>query len=189
MLRRRWNPEDPPLSPDGLLPSLEISGALVPAITLWSALIRSLHSNLPITRATPLFRQIASEVQDFLITRIVLTRSMTAITFQGGRQFAFDVLSGWIGTIESSDLTSGGVRKADVALRKLLDVGALLSLPPNDKAASAEGEETVSFTKIMQIAFGNDHAEFKTAMQRIGVKGMAKSEVQAILRRRPECWR
>lgn len=180
--RRRWNldPRDDSSAP------MELSPLAVPAISMWTALVRTLHSTLPTPRASPLFRQAAAEVQDFLVGRIVLSRSMTAISLEGGRQFSFDAAYGWVGALRSGDGGEGEVRRPETALRRLLDVGVLLALPTEPAAGE---QDLLTFSRAMQAAFSDDEPAFRRTMDEVGVRSLARSEVQAVLRRRPECWR
>lgn len=62
-------------------------------------------------------------------------------------------------------------------------------------ALPAGGNEQWTFAKVMQMAWDDavvdgEGSRFREAMEELGVgEVVGKKEVQAVMRRRPECWR
>lgn len=112
---------------------------------------------------------------------------------QGGKQVKHDFEEGFIRVATTSGIRRGGAGIGWETYKAGVLVMAL--------GAQAEGESGVTFSKVMQVAFDDhDHASaangedegqaFRTVMESLGIsERVGKKEIQAVLRRRPECWR
>lgn len=169
----------------------EISPDLISPITIFSALLSALAAALPPITINRLYRQICGQLQDSIITRVVLPKVWSE---KGGKQFMFDVQYGWVAA--AKEATAAKVRRPENGLRRLLDAARLVSLPASTSQGTGVSlnppeNEVTPISKVVQATWDdtNDSA-FLECMEKIGVKELlGRKEVKAILRKRPECWR
>ena len=69
-------------------------------------------------------------------------------------------------------------------MHKVKDAARLLALP-----AGVDAGAGISFAKAMSAAWNDNDAKFAQVMQDMGVKDLSRSQAQAVLRKRPECWK
>lgn len=73
-----------------------------------------------------------------------------------------------------------------------------MALPASSGSGGFEDDSSkgqLTFSRVMQLAFDDsvpegEGTQFNVAMEQLGVgEVMGKGAVQAVMRRRPECWR
>lgn len=153
-----------------------LSPEITAALTLYQALLTSLSSSLPPAQFQPIFRHIASSISDLLYSKIAISRIFSQ---QGGQQLLYDITSGW-----EAAATEARVRKPTTGMHKVKDAARLLALP-----AGVDAGAGISFAKAMSAAWNDNDAKFGQVMQDMGVKDLSRSQAQAVLRKRPECWK
>jgi hypothetical protein len=168
---------------------LTLSQSLNAPLSLFNSLLKTLSISLPPTTVSSLYRRIAMSLSSALFDRLLVNRIWSE---QGGKQVKHDFEEGFMRVATTSGIRRGGagigweIYKAGVLVMAL--------------GAQVEGERGVTFSKVMQVAFDDhDHgaadgedegAAFRTVMESLGIsERVGKKEIQAVLRRRPECWR
>ena len=166
-----------------------ISPDLAGAITVFSALLGLVAKSLPAVAVNKLYRSIASQIQDLLITRSVLPKIWSE---RGGLQFLFDAESGWLSS--AREALGSKVRRPENGLRKLLDAARLVSLPASTGSArpgDGARRDEITISKVVQVTWDDTNdAAFNEILMKLGIRELiGRKDVKAILRKRPECWR
>lgn len=165
--------EDTTLTPD-----------LIAPLSLLAALLKSLTSSLPIALSTTLYRRIATGISVGLYDRLLVNRAWSE---DAARQLIFDLEHGFLQAGREAGVQRGVGRGWEIMVE-----GAKVMAIPSSSTTSSGG---VSFSKVMQSAWDDSTGEgegskFADLMTDVGVgETLSKREVQAIMRRRPECWR
>jgi hypothetical protein len=165
--------EDTTLTPD-----------LIAPLSLLAALLKSLTSSLPIALSTTLYRRIATGLSVGLYDRLLVNRAWSE---DAARQLIFDLEHGFLQAGREAGVQRGVGRGWEIMVE-----GAKVMAIPSSSTTSSGG---VSFSKVMQSAWDDSTGEgegskFADLMTEVGVgETLSKREVQAIMRRRPECWR
>lgn len=76
---------------------------------------------------------------------------------------------------------SSAIKRPEIPWIKLANAAQILALP-------AEGNRE-TFPQAMVAAWSDDPALLSDLLRSIGVYGMERADVQAVLRRRVDCWR
>ncbi|KAI5481051.1 hypothetical protein MNV49_006237 [Pseudohyphozyma bogoriensis] len=181
-LGRRWDfapPEDeeePSLTPD-----------LIAPLSLFSALLSTIVASFPPTLATTLYRRISASLSVSLYDRLLVNRTWSE---SGAKQLNWDIEYGFLQAGREAGIKRGVGRGWE-----LLTGGAkIMALPASSGSSNASGEDAgASFASIMKLAFDDAVPEHQVtaAMEELGVGELVgrKEILQALLRRRPECWR
>lgn len=157
---------------------------LIAPLSLLANLLKSLTSSLPIPLSTNLYRRITAGLSMGLYDRLLVNRAWSE---DAARQLIFDLEHGFLQAGREAGIQRGVRRGWEV----MLD-GAQVMAIPSSSTTSTGG---VSFSKVMQSAWDDSTGEgegsnFAHLMTDVGVgETLSKREVQAIMRRRPECWR
>lgn len=69
-------------------------------------------------------------------------------------------------------------------MHKIKDAARLLALPAGVDAAGG-----ISFAKAMSAAWNDNDDKFGQVLKDVGVLELSRSQAQAVLRKRPECWK
>ncbi|WVQ98696.1 hypothetical protein IAU59_005827 [Kwoniella sp. CBS 9459] len=196
-LTRRWD----------LPPSTEISEPsphLLSAMTTYTSHLKTISSLLPALVLSRLYRKVVDHLSNHIIQRGVYA-GWSKFTEHGGRDFQNEV-SEWkevsTSALNPSASTASLASSAPelngypiltkAAWKKLDEIAKVLVLPtgqsqPLGSSTSGKGTNEVTFAQAMASVWDSEsglHA-FK---QRLGVE-LSREELQAILRRRVECWR
>ncbi|ORY33806.1 TIP-1 family-domain-containing protein [Naematelia encephala] len=173
-LTRRW---DQDTINDG-----EPDPSLLGGITTLSSHLSILNTYLPILVVSRLYRRIIQHLVNHISQRAVYS-GWSKFTFTGGQSFAQEI-NDFIQACSSvlPDLPSG----VEGSWIKLKDAGKILGLP-NEQKKEPQG---ITFNQVMAGAWDGDES-FKRLCERLGwEKGrMTKNELQALLKRRVDCWR
>jgi hypothetical protein len=153
--------------------SLALSPELTGPLTLYSTLLAALKEALPVPQLQSCYRKIASTFSEHLYGRIATAKVFSQI---GGQQFLDDVRLGW-----EEAPRANGVRRPEVALAKLKSAAVLLALPTGEDAGGP-------FGKMIRAAWDSDD-KYTPLAEELGVANLTRKEAQAVLKKRPECWR
>ena len=154
--------------------NLALSAELLPPLTIYAAMLSTLASSLPATVLQTLFRKIATAIQDYLYARVATSKVFSAA---GGAQFLDDVQYGW-----EQASRDNKIRRPEAGMGKIKDAAVLLSLP------SGEVSSGFSLAKLVAAAWESD-SKFAEVGQLLGLQAITRKEAQAVLKKRPECWR
>ncbi|GAA5871149.1 hypothetical protein JCM16303_001706 [Sporobolomyces ruberrimus] len=171
-------PQDPSLSPE-----------LVSPLSLLSSLLKTLVDSYPSTTLTSLYRRISQSISRVLFDRLYVSHNWTE---EGARQILHDVEHGFLAAGREAGIPQRGLRRGwEVALggAKVLGLPAIQRQQSNYEPG---GDWT--FAKVMKVVWdgGDDEREeeYSRMMEDIGVgEVLERTEVKALLRKRPECWR
>jgi hypothetical protein len=169
-VRRRWDLPTVLDEPPASVLSPELSGPL----TLYTTLLAGLKEALPMPQLQACYRKIASTFAEHLYGRVATAKIFSAT---GGQQLLEDVQFGWLEAARDQ-----GIRRPEVALTKIRSAAVLLALPAGESAGQT------SFAKAVAAAWDSD-AAFTNLAERLGADGLTRREAQAVLKKRPECWR
>ncbi|OCF36565.1 hypothetical protein I316_01816 [Kwoniella heveanensis BCC8398] len=206
-LTRRWD----------LPPSTEISepsSHLLSSMTTYTSHLTTLSSLLPPLVVSRLYRKVVDHLLNHILQRGVYA-GWSKFTEHGGRDFQNEV-SEWK-QVSSSALSSSSSSQSEMGLelsgypvpvgaawKKLEDIAKVLVLPtgqtqsqPGVGAGVRDGNTnantnaipavTATFAEAMASAWDGENG-LNTFKERLGVE-LSREELQAILRRRVECWR
>lgn len=188
-LGRRW---DTGSFDGGIDSEADAAGSVSPdlggALTVFSALLGLVARSLPAMAVNKLYRAIAGQVQDLLVTRSVLPKIWSD---RGGRQFLLDAESGWLSAARKA--LGSKVRRPENGLRRLLDAAKLVSLPASTGpgASAAVRKDEIPISKVVQVTWDDTNdAAFNEILMKLDIRELiSRKDVKAILRKRPECWR
>lgn len=184
--RRRW---DPP-TPEGTEEiDRSLTTELIAPLSLFSSLLKTLVASYPHAVATTLYRRIGVSLSTSLYDRLLVNRTWSEA---GAHQLNYDIEHGFLQAGREAGIQRGVARGWD----KLMGGAKIMALP----ASSASGfdnsvEDQLTFSRVMQLAFDDsvpegEGTQFNVAMEQLGIgEVMGKGAVQAVMRRRPECWR
>lgn len=153
----------------------------MPALTLFSAFLSTVSGNLSVAQSQVLFRSLSTGLSEQLFSRLASARIFSAA---GGQQLALDVRDGWIVTAARF----GIFRRPDVGFRKIAEASSLLALS-SDAASNASDSKQVSFAKAMSAAWSDDAQLLEQLRENVDIRDLTKTEIQTVLKKRPECWR
>lgn len=191
-LRRRW---DIPADEDG--PSdRSLSPELIAPLSLFSSLLSTIVQSYPAATRTSLYRRIAAVVSQALFDRLLVSHGWTETAAQ---QFQYDLEHGFLVAAREAGLPERGLQRGWEVAR---GGGTILTLPAqaSQQGGYVPGGEW-TFAKAMSVVFeeapsrtaGHDDEEdtpFGAMMSELGIgEALTRSEVQQLMRRRPECWR
>lgn len=136
-----------------------------------------------------LYRRISSSLSAALYDRLLVNRIWSE---QGARQLKYDFQHGFLLVGRQA-----GIKRRLTKAWELLSGGIeIMALPGTATASNGHGAiDAVTFSKVMQLAFDDSEPEgegspFRKILDQLGVgERLGRREVQAVLKRRPECWR
>lgn len=173
-LTRRWDtPEDS--SADAL--EWQPGTALVTAMSALSSQLGLLARTLPPKDLSKIYRLTVAHLSNHILQRAVFA-GWSKYTATGGLELALEVDAWCEVCIIGLD---GHVRKPEAPWRELRDASVILSLPQEPS-----GDGRPSFSQAMALAFGGDLDRLR---ERLGIVALEDQKIQAIMRRRIECWR
>ncbi|KAF9574340.1 hypothetical protein EC968_006847 [Mortierella alpina] len=172
----------------------DVSPELYHPLTILTHSLEFLASTMPTRQFTTLYRQVASEMQDFMWQKVIMKNSFSEL---GGLQFARDVRVGLWGA------SRRWIKKPENYHRKLRDASILLSLqsakansPPtmnsfDQDSSQDKGHTSRTLSQIMAVLFDEDLevTTVKRRLEEIGVLHLGINEAKDVIRRRVECWR
>lgn len=170
-LQRRWD--------DGLDGTeVQVSDpSLVAGLTSYGSLLGVVGRDLPRASTARVYRRISLHLVNHIAQRAVFS-GWSKFTAAGGRALASEV-SDW----RHAAATALPNVKTDGAWSRLADMAAVLSFP----AESEKEGDGATFAQAMAAAWGSP-AALDSVQARAGVS-FDTEDMQALLRRRVECWR
>ncbi len=170
-LTRRWdkaNGGDLDWQPDA---------SLLTAMSALSSQLGLLARTLPLRNLTKQYRSIVAHLSNHIMQRAVHS-GWSKFTEAGGKDFATEV-GAWT---EASVIGLGGaLKRPNTPWTELAEAASILALPQEP-----QGDDRPSFSQAMALAFGGDTDRLRS---RLGLRELSEDRVQAIMRRRLECWR
>lgn len=151
-----------------------IPPTLLPPLSLLSANLNFLARSLPPQVVTSLYRRIATAIAQHITQRVIFHRARGRFTEQTGRLFVEEAKL-WIQT--SGMALGGSVRRPELPWASLVDAAAIVAIAGNE------------FQPIVRAAFEGDDQAFDKIKEDMGIRTLDRSEMQAALRARAECWR
>lgn len=167
-----------------------LSPELIAPLSLLSSLLSTLVQSFPPATRTSLYRRIAALVSQSLYDRLLVSHGWTESSAQ---QLQYDLENGFLVAAKEAGLPQRGIMRGWEVARGGATVLALPSQASQQGGYVPGGDWT--FSRVMQVAFDDSVTEeeggkFAEMMDDLGVgEALTKSEVQSLLRRRPECWR
>ncbi|GEM09225.1 rint-1 family protein [Rhodotorula toruloides] len=183
---KRWEelPEEDDASDRSLSPEL------IAPLSLLSSLLSALVQSFPPAIRTSLYRRIAALVSQSLYDRLLVSQGWIESSAQ---QLQYDLENGFLVAAKEAGLPQRGIKRGWEVARGGATVLALPSQASQQGGYVPGGDWT--FSRVMQVAFDDsvtveEGGKFAEMMDDLGVgEALTKSEVQSLLRRRPECWR
>ena len=132
-----------------------------------------------------MYRKVVQHLTNHISQRCVYA-GWSKFSVKGGKDFVGE-LSDWRHAATTA-LTGAGAdgipaNLVDAPWDGLMDIGKLLSLPMD----AQDKESDVTFGEAMAAAWGGE-GSLREFLSRVGVS-MGREDLQAVLRRRVECWR
>ncbi|WRT67124.1 uncharacterized protein IL334_004090 [Kwoniella shivajii] len=175
-LTRKW---DRPPSTE----TTEASSYLVAALTTYTSHLTTISDTLPPIVISRIYRKVVDHLSNHILQRGVYA-GWSKFTEHGGldlksevrewKEISFSILSSF------SNLDT--LIAVDFPWKKLEDISNILALP----SGTGDGKD-ITFSQAMASAWGGDSG-FTSFCERLNVN-LSKEELQAVLRRRVECWR
>ncbi|GAA5951427.1 hypothetical protein JCM21900_004406 [Sporobolomyces salmonicolor] len=167
---------------------LSLSPELLSPLSLLSSLLRTLVASYPLSTLTALYRRISTSLSQALYDRLLVSHSWTE---PGASQFQYDLEHGFLAAGREGGIQRGLARGWEVARAGARVLG--LPTQASQQGAYVPGGEW-TFSKVMQVVWEEEDdgegSRFAAVMDELGVgEALGRAEVQALMRRRPECWR
>jgi hypothetical protein len=183
-LLRRWDNTPENDEPDA---------SLLNALATFTTLLKSLAADIPPLVLSRLYRRIVNHLSNHIQQRAVYA-GWSKFTAAGGQAF-YTEITDWIhaaiGVLETTATPANTGIEAPWAA--LLDIAKVLRLSTEDheqrKRQSEKQEAAPTFAQAMAAGWSDGEESLRMFMQRAGVQGMRRQELQGVLRRRVECWR
>ncbi|BGP53378.1 hypothetical protein JCM8202v2_000937 [Rhodotorula sphaerocarpa] len=192
---KRW--DVPPDEDEGA--DLSLSPELIAPLSLFSSLLSTVVQSYPSATRTTLYRRLAALVSQALFDRLLVSHGWTETAAQ---QFQYDLEHGFLLAAREAGMPERGLQRGWEVAR---GGGTILALPAqaSQQGGYVPGGE-LTFAKVMSVAFdeapgrdlggggedGEEDTPFGTMMTELGIgEALTRSEVQQLMRRRPECWR
>lgn len=176
-LTRRWDVGADSSEPE---PS---DASLVAALTTFTSLLRLAATALPRPALARVYRRISAHLVNHIAQRAVYS-GWSKFSVGGGRALAAEVRD-WQAAARAALPQLG----RDRAWSRLAEMATILSLP-SGSAGGFDGDagDTPTFAQAMAAAWGAP-AALESLKARAGVSELDQEAMQAVLRRRVECWR
>lgn len=159
--------------------------SLVAGLTTFSSLLGELRI-LPSLDTSRVYRKVVKHLTNHISQRCVYA-GWSKFSVKGGQDFIAE-LSDW--RHAAASVLSGGAENegipanlVDAPWEGLMDAGKLLSLPMD----AEDKQSDVTFGEAMAAAWGGEES-FRGFLSRARIS-MSRDDLQALLRRRVECWR
>jgi len=171
---------------------LSLSPELISPLSLLSSILSTLVQSFPPAMRTTLYRRIAAGLAQALFDRLLVSHGWTESSAQ---QLQYDLQHGFLVAAREAGLPQRGLQRGWDVARAGATILALPALASQQGGYTPGGEWT--FSKVMQVVFdddsdahGDEGSRFAEVMDDLGVgEALSRSEVQQLMRRRPECWR
>jgi hypothetical protein len=181
---RRWDNTDESDEPDA---------SLLNALATFTTLLKSLAADLAPLVLSRLYRRIVNHLSNHIQQRAVYA-GWSKFTAAGGQAF-YTEITDWIhaaiGVLETTATPANTGIEAPWAA--LLNIAKVLRLSTEDhEQRKREGEKhegTPTFAQAMAAGWSDGEESLRMFLERAGVDGMGRQELQGVLRRRVECWR
>ncbi|KAL1405306.1 hypothetical protein Q8F55_008933 [Vanrija albida] len=177
-LTRRWD-----VGADGASDDAGPDASLVAALAGYSGLLAALVRVLPRTAAARVYRRVSAHLVNHIAQRAVYA-GWSKFTAAGGRALLSEV-DDWRQAAAVGVVRASPPIPADAPWARLHEMAAVLALPSESEAADAD---TPTFAQAMAAAWSGG-AALDSLRERTGVHELSGDELQAVLRRRLECWR
>ena len=174
---RRWDVEP---APDEDLQTGPTPALLAPITTLTGHLTH-LASTLPPLLLGKLYRSIIHHISNHIMQRAVHA-GWSKFTPTGGARLVSDVKD-WQQACTMALGSTSGIKRPEIPWLKLADAARILALP----AEGSGGEAT--FPQAMVAAWSEDTPLLEGLLDKMNVRSMERAEIQAVLKRRVDCWR
>jgi hypothetical protein len=174
LIDRRWDQQISPVPED----PANFHPSFISALTTLSTSLTHLSSTIPPTPLLRIYRAMTHNLTTHISHRAVYS-GWSKFTPIGGQSFQQEI-NDLIHTSQESLVVIPG----EVIIRQwrsLIDIGKVLALP-NERVG-----EGVTFQEAMEVAWGGDE-EVRKFCGKLGVD-LEPGVLQALLRRRVECWR
>lgn len=181
-LTRRWD-ITADLDPANDPTASQADTSLVSALTTYTALLRLAASALPRPALARVYRRISAHLVNHIAQRAVYA-GWSKFTAPGGRALAAEV-GDWRAAARAALPPIPALSKGAGPWGRLAEMATVLSLPSSFEGS--QSEDAVTFAQAMGAAWGPASA-YEAFRARVGVE-MDQEEMQAVLRRRNECWR
>lgn len=174
-----------------------LSPELIAPLSLFSSLLSTIVQSFPPATRTTLYRRIAALVSQALFDRLLVSHGWTETAAQ---QFQYDLDNGFFVAAREAGIPERGAQRGWEVAR---GGGIILTLPAqaSQQGGYVPGGE-LTFSKVMSVVFDDDSVRstgggdddedtpFGAMMSELGIgEALTRSEVQQLMRRRPECWR
>lgn len=162
--------------------------SLVAALTSFAALVSSLSRWLPRPATARVYRRVAAHLVNHISQRAVFA-GWSKFTAAGGRALVHEV-DDWRQAASGALSTTTPPISADPPWAPLAAMAAALALPASSDGGAGTGTVTdaPTFAQAMAAAWGGPSA-LESIKERAGLKELDAEQLQAVLRRRVECWR
>jgi hypothetical protein len=171
---RRWDQQITPVAED----PANIHPSFISALTTLSTSLTHLSSTIPPTPLLRIYRSITQNLTTHISHRAVYS-GWSKFTPIGGQSFQQEI-NDLIHTAQESLVVIPG-EVVSRQWRSLVDIGKVLALP-NERV-----EDGATFQEAMEVAWSGDEG-VRRFCARLGVD-LGPGVLQALLRRRVECWR
>ncbi|WOO85911.1 RAD50-interacting protein 1 [Vanrija pseudolonga] len=175
-LTRRWD-----VGADGALEDSGPDSSLVAALAGYTSLLSALRV-LPRTPAARVYRRVSAHLVNHIAQRAVYA-GWSKFTAAGGRALLSEV-DDWRHAAAAGVARITPPIPTDVPWNRLYEMATLLALPSESEAEA----DTPTFAQAMAAAWSGG-AALDSLRERTGVHELSEDELQAVLRRRLECWR
>lgn len=189
---RRW---DVPAADEDEPSDRSLSPELIAPLSLFSSLLSTIVQSFPPATRTTLYRRIAALVSQALYDRLLAAHGWTETA---AHQFQYDLDNGFLVAAREAGMPERGLQRGWEVAR---GGGIILTLPAqaSQQGGYVPGGE-LTFSKVMSVVFDEDSSvrstdddedtPFGAIMSELGIgEALTRSEVQQLMRRRPECWR
>jgi hypothetical protein len=159
---------------------IALSQSLLAPISLLSSHLAFLRSTLSQNIVTSLYRQIASQIADYILEREILYRGHNLITSQDGK-LTLAACEVWIETahVALAGSLDGGRKRVEAPWLRLLQAGRLVS------------SSGLVWLQLLDATFGvlEDEEWEKVMLEIVGLDELNREEVGRVLRTREDCER
>lgn len=175
-LTRRWD-----VGADGAPADTGPDASLVAALAGYTSLLSALRV-LPRTPAARVYRRVSAHLVNHIAQRAVYA-GWSKFTAAGGRVLLSEV-DDWRHAAVAGVARITPPILTDAPWNRLHEMAVLLALPSESEAEA----DTPTFAQAMAAAWSGGVA-LDSLRERTGVHELSEDELQAVLRRRLECWR
>lgn len=160
--------------------------SLVAALTSFTSLISSLARQLSRPATTRVYRRVSAHLVNHFAQRAVFS-GWSKFTAAGGRALAAEV-DDWRQAAAQALYRVSPPIPSDAPWARLGAMAKVLSLPSSSETEGGAEDDVPTFAQAMAAAWGSP-ASLASLQERAGITELSADDLQAVLRRRVECWR